>query len=269
MPQNHRYPEIDILRGTAIVLMVIYHLAFDLAYFYNFDIDVWSGAWKLLARTSAVLFLLLNGVSFSISWERASRRPALCHPEEELRSSDVSKGWAGLLSMTPFCKIYAKYLKRGLVILSWGMAISLATWFVAPTAFVKFGILHLIGASTLLLPFSCNAKRGTILALAVVLIALGMVFNDATVSSPFLFPLGLPYPSFQSLDYFPLLPWFGVILLGTVLGKWLYVERPAWWRNIATRNVERAPPLVWLGRHSLAAYLLHQPLLLGILWLIL
>jgi uncharacterized membrane protein len=63
-------------------------------------------------------------------------------------------------------------------------------------------------------------------------------------------------------DYVPLLPWFGVVLVGIAVGWWV-VER----RLRASQWVSRASAqwLIWLGRHSLLVYMVHQPIMIGIL----
>ena len=66
--QMARFWEADLLRGVAIVLMVLYHLAFDLDYFAVYQIDVISGFWLAAARISASLFLLLVGLSLTLSY---------------------------------------------------------------------------------------------------------------------------------------------------------------------------------------------------------
>ena len=82
-------------------------------------------------------------------------------------------------------------------------------------------------------------------------------------SVPFLFPLGLPGPGFYSADYFPLIPW--IFLFWTGLFLWRFL-RP--YAEETVRGWPACRPLVWLGRHSLWAYLLHQPVLLGFIFLL-
>lgn len=236
MVSQVRYPEVDALRGLAIVLMIVYHLAFDLMYFGNFNLDVLSGGWKLLARTSAILFLLLVGVSFAISFERSRKQ----------RSG-------------PY--LYMKYVKRGAKIFAFGMLISFATYFIDPYAYVKFGILHLIGVSTLLLPLFFKFKTINMFLAFLLLLPVYLPTSlPASVNAHWAFPFGFPYPGFQSLDYFPLIPWFGVIMLGLRIGQKLYVEGSSWRSQFFILRSSFSI-LPWLGRNSLPIYLLHQPFL--------
>lgn len=237
-----RYWEIDALRGVAIMMMVTYHSVYDLAFlgYYPYASAV-TGAWRVFARATASLFILLVGVSLLISYAQAGRQ---------------GRGWA----------LYRKYLARGLKLVGWGLVITLATWLYVGKVVVFIGILHLIGiVSILAYPFL--SLRWVNLPLAVVMIALGLFLSRQPVSHPWLLWLGLKPATLFQLDYFPLLPWFGVALLGVFLGQRLYpggrrrVDLPAWGGRPGIKG------LVWLGRHSLAVYLLHQPILFALLYL--
>ena len=85
----------------------------------------------------------------------------------------------------------------------------------------------------------------------------------AAVSVTWLYPLGLTAPGFHSADYFPLLPWFFLFLIGTVFGGWCLAHRD---NRILTAPLPG--PLTWPGQHSLLIYVLHQPVLYGACYLI-
>ncbi len=230
-----RHPELDVLRSVAIVLMVIYHLCFDLVTYYHWNLPIFEGWWVIAARAVASLFLLLVGASFVISFER---------------SKEKANRWQ-------------KYLKRGFGLIGLGLLISLVTWIADPETYVRFGILHLIGASILLLPLFVRLKELNIF-LGTALIALGIVLNTWTTEAILLIPFGIPYAGFHSVDYFPLLPWFGVVLMGAGIGHFVYI-----------RHAKQAPHLspvpqwlTWPGRHSLMIYLVHQPIIVGVLWVV-
>ena len=229
MNTEKRFPELDALRGIAVLMMIIYHIAYDLAFFYEWDIPVKSGSWQLLQLIIGTLFLMLVGICFTISWERSAGR-------------------------------YEKYFRRGLIIFSGGLLVSLFTAFLTPAAFVKFGILHLIGISAFLQPFFAPLKKWNGI-LGILIIILGHNFTTGTVDSQYLFPLGFMYPGFQSLDYYPLLPWFGVILIGMAIGNLLYVPR----RRLTLQKLDIIPYPRWLlatGKNALTLYFFHQPVIL-------
>lgn len=120
-----RFWEIDLLRGIAVVLMVAFHATFDLNYFYNLPIDVYSGFWLFLARLTASIFIFLVGVCLTISYRRAREKKT----ESEL---------------------LLKYLKRGGTILFFGMLITFFTAIFFQEGTIWFGILHFIGISIIL-----------------------------------------------------------------------------------------------------------------------
>jgi uncharacterized membrane protein len=232
---NGRHPELDILRTLAIVLMVVYHGAYDLSAYYAWDIPVTEGGWLMLARVTASLFLLLAGMSLVVAHERARAR--------------------GL--------VWKRHLRRSAQVLAAALAVSMATWVVDPETYVRFGILHLIGVGILLLPLFTRLREGNLLVGALVLGA-GAWVQTHTIPSSLLLPLGVMYPGFRSVDYFPIFPWFGVMLIGTGLGQLLYVR-------LAKQAPELHPfPswLTWPGRHSLFVYLIHQPIILAVLALV-
>jgi len=232
--------EIDFLRGLAILLVIGYHLLYDLgAYlglprFLGWSTDLSTAAWTVAQTVFAGLFVLLSGVSSTLT-----------------RSN----------------------VRRGLRLLAVALALTLATYLIAaglrlfdPAETVVFGILHCLAVSMLLygavfrkLPAAANALCGAaVVGLAALLPALEKAL---AVRSAWLAPFGLPGPSFAALDYFPLIPWFGVFLVGAALGRTVYGGKKSLlpWRPPATFvNVA--------GRHSLWIYLAHQPVIMGVLY---
>ncbi len=157
--------------------------------------------------------------------------------------------------------MYAKYFRRAMLILSCAMLVTLATNLFDPTTYVRFGILHLIAISTLLLPFFVLLQEWNLLIGAVV-IAIGLAIKGSVLPTSLLIPFGIMPPNFDTIDYFPLLPWFGVILIGVAAGYFLYVR----WQTPSVPHAE-SPRWKWLtfpGRHALIIYMVHQPILLGI-----
>ncbi|MCK4268896.1 MAG: DUF1624 domain-containing protein, partial [Methanogenium sp.] len=66
--QEHsvRYLEIDIARGIAILMMVIFHIFFDLSFFGIADMGVHSGFWRGFGYLTAILFVFIAGISLSL-----------------------------------------------------------------------------------------------------------------------------------------------------------------------------------------------------------
>jgi uncharacterized membrane protein len=236
-----RFWEVDFLRGGAIVLMVLYHLVFDLNYFAVYDIDVSSGFWLTVARAAASLFLLLVGLSLTLSHSRAQ----LLGQEDRFR---------------------LRLVKRSAWILGLALGITIVTYLFIGRGFIVFGVLHLIGLSLLLAyPFLWLHKANIIFGLLFILFRLYL--QNISVGFPWLLWLGLAPSGFYSVDYFPVFPWFGVILVGMGLGDRLY---PGYRRGIPVPDLSSSPfvrGLAFLGRNSLAIYLVHQPVMIAILYL--
>lgn len=237
-----RFGELDALRGLAVILMVVFHAAYDAQFLGLWQGNVWEGGWLLLARITQFLFIGMAGVTMSLAYRRG-----------EARGDD---------SMI-------RRLSHSAMLLGWGMVITLITWVLFKEQAVKFGVLHFYAvAGILALPLvRLGAWNGLI---GVGVLALSFSVKDLAVESPWLFPLGLTNPGFQSLDYFPLLPWFGLFLLGVALSPALY--DPGHRRVGAClvspgqgASLRSALPFQQIGRYSLAIYLLHQPILFGFL----
>ena len=228
----------DAARGVAILMMVLYHLVYDLDTFGGYGIESTTGFWARFADLTAFSFVFLVGVSLSISYARSgegSGRPA-----------------------------FSKYLLRGIKIVGYGMLLTIGTW-VFGMGIIVFGILHLIGTSIILAYPFLRFRLVNLLAGASV-IAAGLYVNvlDLTSESLWLLPLGVVPEGIFMPDYRPLLPWFGVVLLGVFAGNLVYGngKRIA---GLAGRMPPPARPLTFLGRHSLFIYLVHQPILVGLL----
>lgn len=238
---KERFFEIDVLRGIAVIMMVVFHASFDLAYFGIWHENVSTGPWRLLALLTASLFLFLVGVSLSVS------------------------GATARATLTPGA-FFAKYLSRGMFILLLGLGITAVTWFLVPGETIVFGILHLIGVSVMLAPVFLRFHWGN-LAAGIACLAAGTVLSG--VEGPmWLVWLGVHPFAFASLDYTPLFPWLGAVLLGVFSGQCLY---PGGIRRFAlpSPSFPLREVFIFLGRHSLAIYLLHQPVILvmiGLIW---
>lgn len=226
--------EIDMLRGIAVVLMVFYHLMWDLHFFGLFRGDINGLGWQSFARSIGSTFMLLMGASLTLTY---ARHPSGARP----------------------------FLLRGLKIFACGLVITAVTYLAIPDSFVIFGILHLLGLSTILaFPF-LRMPRWAALAGGVVCMALGAWLNSMVVAEPWLIWLGVLQAGRAMADYYPLLPWFGVVLLGVFFGRTLY---PSGARIFPLEDLGDAAlirGLRFLGRHSLPIYLVHQPILLGVL----
>jgi uncharacterized membrane protein len=241
MSKESRLWEIDTARGIAILMMIIFHTVFDLSFFAISPVDAATGFWRYFAYATASLFLLIVGVSLVISHSRAA---------SHLNGFALAK----------------KFILRGAGIFALGLLVTLATWFYLPTGYIIFGILHLIGISVMLSPLFFRLDRYNIVAGIFCIIAGWVVIPRINLVSPpsLLLPLGIHAPAFWSVDYTPLFPWLGVVLIGMGIGALLY---PGGNRQFSIRPLPEllVSPLSFLGRHSLVIYLVHQPVIILLL----
>lgn len=232
--KNHmkkRYWEIDFLRGLAILMMVAYHLLWDVNYFYSVGIPLLTGFWKVFQVITASLFLFLVGVSLVVS---NVRRQA------------------------PFLK----YLRRGGIVFFYGLLISLVTRILFPQEFIIFGILHFIGVAIVLSYVFRHARQWNLL-FGIGFILGGLFLKQVFVSTNWFLIFGIRSPSFSTLDYFPLFPWFGVVLLGLFFGERFYLKSD---RNFLLKDYSKKlfiKQTCFLGKYSLLIYFLHQAILYG------
>ncbi len=279
----NRLWEVDALRGMAIGLMVIFHAAFDLNYLNIIPISIYQGGWLLLQRVTISLFLLLAGASLYLKSEKlaaqnssiiASRKSlSVNHSGLSIEHSSMTQTQSSGFVLMPdskkqlFCRIIfascynIEFAKRALFLFVVALAISLATWLVVPQQFIAFGIIHFIALSTIAaIPFLRFYKVNLLLGIA--LLASSLFFSLPQINTPLLLWLGFTFPDFQSLDYVPLFPWFGLILIGISAAKLVYKENKLKIKKPQSKIVE------WLciaGKDSLWIYLLHQLVLLGLL----
>ncbi len=238
---DERFWELDFLRGLAVISMAGLHLVIDWHFLFDAGTAI-PGPLYLWQRATAGLFLLLVGVSLSLSRSKALKNAA---------------GFSGFFS---------KLLRRGFAILSWGMLITVATKLALSDGYVGFGVLHLIG-SAVAISYPVLGLGGWNLGLGLGLIGLGVWLRTLRFSFPWLFWLGFIPEGFTAADYFPLLPWSGVVLIGVFLGDTLY---PGYTRRIRLSDRSGSPLIracVAIGRRSLWIYLIHQPLFMGLLLL--
>lgn len=245
MDINKRFWEIDVLRGLAIVMMISYHFLFDLNYFGVWSLNISSGWLWFLARATATTFIFLVGVSLYLSRSRAD----LIVENKDKKS------------------LFSKYFKRGVKIFSLGLIITLITWLFIPQDFIIFGVLHFIGIA-IILEYPFLNKKYLNLFLGIIFIIAGLYLVQFTVTYPWLIWLGLRPEGFITVDYFPLLPWLGVVSLGLFTGRILYksYKRRFFLPDLSQHTLTRF--FTFLGRHSLVIYLLHQPILIILLYIL-
>ncbi len=234
---------LDEVRGLSILLMVVYHLFFDLVYLYGLDIPAFhSPILAFLQPFFAGVFIFISGVA---------------------------------------CRYSRNNLKRGVLCFALGLGLSAVTLLFVPEAAILFGILHFLGIAMMLYGLLHKAMDrvrpwlGAVIATVLFAVtytlpkgtlgigAVSFRLPDALYDTPFLFMLGLPGQGFFSADYFPLIPWLFLFLSGACFGVYVKENRlPAWCYKTYV------PPLAFVGRNTIWVYLLHQPVVYGVLYVV-
>ena len=228
--------ELDALRGICILGMVVVHLIYDLVDLYGLVQWEYPAAFSFVKNWGGVLFFLISGICVTLG---------------------------------------SRCIRRGGLVFACGLAVSAVTYgmyrfgFAGKGMIIYFGVLHCLGICMLLWPAFRKLPVWALGVLGAVFVAAGLYFATLPCQSiPYLMPLGLPWAGFASSDYFPLFPYLGFFLLGSMLGRTVYRRK----ESLLPRVNQNNPIIRFLGlcgKHSLWIYLLHQPLLAGILYLIL
>lgn len=236
-----RYSFLDKARGFLIINMIVYHLIYDLVFMFNVDIPwFYSDYAYYWQQFIAGTLILISGVTTALSRNN---------------------------------------LKKGLKVLGCGLILTIGTYIFMPSETILFGILHFIGTSSLIIYFlkdiliKIPINIGLILFLLLFVITknieagvlgigdLHLIRLPEILHNSFLgFLLGFPNTSFASGDYFPIIPWIFLIIVGFYLGMIL--------KDKEIKERFKMPILTFVGKNSLIIYMLHQPLIYGLLYLI-
>jgi uncharacterized membrane protein len=224
-----RFDRLDALRGLAMVWMALFHFAFDLDHFRFIDQDFRNDPFWTLQRTCIVtLFLLCAGAGQAVA---------------SAQGQPLGRFW-----------------KRWLQVAGCALLVSIASWWMFPRSFISFGVLHGIAAMLIVVRFT--ASWGWLrLPLALLAIALPYLVQHPFFDSPWTNWVGLVTRLPVTEDYVPVLPWLGVMWLGALAADLLLRRH----RAALTASLPRTiAPLAVLGRWSLSFYMLHQPVLIGL-----
>ncbi len=233
----------DELRGVLIIGVVLYHLLYDLAVLFPVGIPWMFSDWMNSVRNiCAGALIVVSGIS--------------CHY--------TRSNW-----------------RRGLRAFGLGMLLTVVTALFIPSQLILFGILHFFGSmmmlyallqpllekvptmvgllgSTLLFFLTWPIFSGFIRVLGVTVYLPEFLYNK-----PLLFPLGFACQGIASADYYPLIPWGFLFLAGSFFGRYVRAGRLP---EFCYRS--HLPLLARIGNHTMLIYLVHQPVIYGLLALI-
>lgn len=243
-----RYPKLDMIRGLCLISMILYHTVWDLVYIYEFN-------WAWYRSVGAFV------------WQQS-----IC--------------WTFIL-LAGFClPLGTQPIRRGAIVFGGGALITAVTLILMPGQRIVFGVLTLLGSSMILVGVFDKALRKMMMKIPAVLGMIGsfLLFaftysvNDKFVGffgvklielprmlyrNYFTTFLGFPKGGFFSTDYFSIVPWIFLFLTG-YFAHFMVMNTGAC-DFLKKGNCQF---FSWMGRHSLLIYMLHQPVIYGILWVV-
>ncbi|MBO4302760.1 DUF1624 domain-containing protein [Methanosarcinaceae archaeon] len=260
--RKNRVWELDFLRGIALVMMMIMHFSYDVRYEFGFCAFAFLEDPWFREFIHPVILLLFVGIS------------GVC------------------------CSFSGNNLKRGLKLLIVSAGLTIATLFITEYlgiyCLILFNVLHLLSVSILVYAFLTSAEKkipgsGTdpriknafsliigFIGLYIIVLNNNLSLYDYASDSPLLMPLGISVSNMPDVvDFMPIIPWMGIFLVGSVIGRTCYSEKRSLFPLPAAS--ERKIPAIagyalsvpeFLGKHSLSVYVIHQPVFYSILYLI-
>ena len=220
---SKRYLEVDFIRGFALVLMVVFHLCYDLNHFHYIEIDIRHGLdWRYFRYLILTLFIGTVGISLVLANGQAFHTKSIA-----IRSAKL-------------------FIASSLI--------TVATLFTNPSMWIYFGVIHFILVASLVgLLFVKRPWLSLVLGISIL-----VLFNLGLISTHWLYLqlhdiLHLPK---HTEDLVRFIPWFGVVLIGIFIGHKKYFDI-----NLTSNAVTNT--FTFLGRHALIIYLIHQPILFG------
>ena len=235
-PTSDRYWDLDVLRGIAVLAMIVFHLTFDLSYFELISHDtIYKPGWVAFQQMTAGTFIFVAGVGFD-----------LCHGQ--------GIKWRNIR-------------KRVLILGSLSALISIVTFIIFSQFWIKFGILHCILAASLISILIVGLSTSRLIVVTVFLAAVYLYLNPPlTIPSSFDFIIKTIHPHY-SVDYRPIFPWLIIFLIGMIASRMKWRSGKSILINRLTSS-NSLKLLVFMGQNSLIIYLFHQPFLFCIFYII-
>jgi uncharacterized membrane protein len=228
-----RFDRLDALRGVAMLWMAAFHFSFDLNYFRFIREDFYRDPlWTVQRMCIVTVFMLCVGAGQGIA---------------AVQGQSLARFW-----------------RRVAQIAGCALLVSLGSWLMFPRSFISFGVLHAIALMLVVVRFttSWGAWRWP---LGLALVLLPLFVGDPFFDTRWTNWVGLTTHKPVTEDYAPIVPWLGVVWWGAAAAEWLLAYHPS---VIQGPLSAAAHPLAVLGRWSLSFYMLHQPVLIGLVWLV-
>ena len=214
--------------------MISFHINDDLVNIFKLDIiNFSSNFWFFVWRISAITFIFISGIWISLAKEKYKK------------------------------DFWKKYFSKAVTLFFISLLISLVTYLIMPNMYISFGIIHFFSISFfLMIIFTRFSYLNLFIGIAVILIGL---FKLPYVSNNIFSLFWFHTMQFQTLDYYPLIPNFGLILIWYTLWKYFIeknlMQKYIWWKiNSSIWNF-----LEYCGKNSLTIYIIHQPIIIGLI----
>uniref|UniRef100_A9A809 Heparan-alpha-glucosaminide N-acetyltransferase catalytic domain-containing protein n=1 Tax=Methanococcus maripaludis (strain C6 / ATCC BAA-1332) TaxID=444158 RepID=A9A809_METM6 len=232
--QKNRYLEIDFFRGIAIILMVISNFVTDLKYFLGYSENLLF--WSIFALFVASMFIFISGVSFNISFSK------------KVASNNLN---------------YKHYVIRFMKLFSIAVLITIITKCFLTSGTIYFGIMHFLAISGILGIIFYRFKKIN-LVFSLIFLIVGFFLNAIVLDIQYFLPFGIMPTDFYTLDYFPIFPWFGIYLLGMSFSEKYYKNGISKYSFEIFKN-KFFNKICYFGQNTLFIYIIHQPILVGLL----
>ena len=242
--ERQRVRILDVLRGGAMILVIAYHVLYDLVFIKGIALPMWLTPHEPIVEAVHTAFL-----------------------------------WV-LFAVSGVCSGYSRnLLRRGVWLSLIGFAITAVTVLWLPDYTIVFGVLSCFGCCMILtalcskvldtIPWPLLTVLGILLWIVFMDFSKGvlhLLFTDVTFTLPnveYLYPLGVLSNNFYSIDYFPLIPYLFMFWTGRGLYRPISKKQfPKWFYKVNCSILE------WMGRHSLLIYAVHHPIILAVLMLV-
>lgn len=225
---DSRIWELDALRGFMILCVIVVHTLFDLEGIININ---YPDFYIFIRDNGGILFIILSGICATLG---------------------------------------SKTFVRGLIVFASGMLITLVTYsmyhfnYFDRGMIITFGILHMLGICMIVYPVFKNIPKWLVLFVGIAIIVAGIFIADKTSEVPFSYVIGVPSITYAAGDYFPLIPYSGWFFVGIFLGKTIYKNKKSLMPN-APKDFFLIKFLRLCGKYSLYIYLIHQPVVYGLI----
>lgn len=231
---RERFARLDALRGAAIVWMAAFHFCFDLNHFGFIRQNFYTDPFWTWQRTCIVsTFLFCAGVGQAIALDQGRGGPRF----------------------TP------GFWRRWSQVAACALLVTAGSYLMFPRSYISFGVLH--GIAVALIVMRLTAGFGAWLwLLGLAAFILPQLVQSAWFDTRATNWIGLVTHKPVTEDWVPLLPWMGVMWWGLAAGQWTLAHRRTWITGALAAALQ---PLATLGRWSLSFYMVHQPVLIGLL----